>query len=171
MAKKHPIKMTALEHSLGVAGNNEMAGTRPDVGDELQMADELLASMAGLTSPVEPPKRLFKAIEAEIDAGEPGKARTLRADQGEWKKRSSKIWQKILHADPETGRQIYLLRCKPGALIPPHHHKRDEHILILEGELQIKKMTLKVGDCQFSPAGSLHAMIKSPNGCLVLVHA
>lgn len=171
MSKKRPNKMTALEHSLGVAGNDEMADTRPDIADELQMADELLASMAGLATPVEPPKRLFKAIEAEIDAGEPGKARTLRADQGDWKKRSSKIWQKILHADPETGRQIYLLRCKPGALIPPHRHKRDEHIFMLEGELQIKKMTLKVGDSQFSPAGSMHAMIKSPTGCLVLVHA
>ena len=43
--------------------------------------------------------------------------------------------------------------------------------MVLEGEFQIKKMTLKAGDSQFSPAGSMHAMIKSPTGCLVLVHA
>ena len=171
MAKKRSIKTSTLEESLGAAGKDEMAGSRPDIADELLMADELLANLAGLTQPVEPPERLFKAIEAEIDAGEPGKSRTLRADQGVWEKRISKIWQKILYEDPASGRRIYLLRCEPGAVIPPHRHKRDEHIIVLEGEFQIKKMTLKAGDSQFSPAGSMHAMIKSPTGCLVLVHA
>ena len=171
MARKRSIKTTMLEQSLGTSGNREMPSSLPDVADELQMADEMLAQMAALANPAEPPKRLFKAIEAEIDAGEPGKARTVRADEGKWKKRSSKIWQKILHEDATTGRKIYLLRCKPGAIIPPHRHKRDEHVMVLEGEFQIKKMTLKAGDSQFSPAGSMHAMIKSPTGCLVLVHA
>ena len=171
MAKKRSTKMSALELSLGLSGEQQLTHSRPDIADELQMADELLAELATATEPVDPPKRLFKAIEAEIDAGEPGKATTLRADQGEWKKRSSKIWQKILHEDPVTGRRIYLLRCKPGAIIPPHRHKRDEHVLVLEGEFNIKKMTLKAGDSQFSPAGSMHATIKSPTGCLVLVHA
>ncbi len=171
MAKKRSIKMAALEQSVGLSGKQELTGSRPDVADELQVAGELLAELAMAAEPVDPPKRLFKAIEAEVDAGEPGRASTLRADEGEWTKRSSKIWQKILHENPATGQRIYLLRCKPGAIIPPHRHKHDEHVLVLEGEFQIKKMTLRAGDSQFSPAGSMHATIKSPTGCLVLVHA
>ncbi len=170
MARKRPDEMETLEHALGADGAKELASSRPDIAEDVAAADMMLGELAALAQPADPPKRLLRAIEAEIDGGTARKkAKTMRADEGEWKQRSSKIWQKILFEDPETGRSIYLLRCQPGAVIPPHYHKHDEHVFMIECELTVTKQTIRPGDSQFSPAGSWHAMIRSPKGCLVMV--
>ena len=157
-----------LESLLG--GTAEaLPGTRPDLADLAADDAAVLASLAALASPADPPAGLFDAIEAEIDRAPP--ITTLRAEDGEWIKRSDKIWKKILWADPAGGRSIYLLRCEPGAVIASHEHERDEQALLLEGEAWVGDELLKAGDFQAASAGSIHPGVRTPGGCLLLVQA
>ena len=170
MTRKHLDELTALERCLGAIDEHELSGTRPDIADEITNAEQLLAGLAHLATPVEPPEELLDSIETEIDALSLDGSRTMRADEGEWQIRSDKVWKKFLHNDPDSGSSIYLLRCEPGAIVLPHRHKRDEHVFVLEGEFRTEETIVKAGDSQFSPAGSVHGIITSPTGCLALVH-
>lgn len=144
-----------------------LPGTRPE--DEADA--EAAAVLARAAPEVTPPDGLFDAITAEIDAAEDGGSITRRAIEGTWKQLSPHLWKKILHEDPKTGQSIYYLRCAPGAVIPSHHHKRDEHALVLEGWFEVGGQTVWAGDTHFSPAGTTHAPLSSPEGCLLLLHA
>lgn len=162
---KHIERLEAL---LGGTAES-LPGTRPDLADAARDDSDLLASLAALAPPAEPPSGLFDAIEAEIDDASP--ITTLRAEEGEWIKRSDKIWKKILWADTASGRSIYLLRCEPGAVIASHEHARDEQALLLEGEAWVGDELLKAGDFQAASAGSIHPGVRTPGGCLLLVQA
>ena len=156
---------------LGLGGKNgELPGTRPDLAEEFGSEQVVLAALGALVPPADPPAGLLGKIEKTIDAQSKSKFTTLRADEGKWVKRTSKVWQKILNKDPSTGRAIYLLRCEPGAVIPPHPHMREEHVLVLEGSYTIGKTLVRAGDYQHSRAGTLHGTIRSKSGCLVLIH-
>jgi anti-sigma factor ChrR (cupin superfamily) len=174
MTGKNKHDLLELEERLGASDPTDRAaipGTRPDHADRIREEDEVLAGLASLAPLVDPPKGLFDAIEAEIDAMPATPIETLKADEGEWAKITGKIWKKVLSKDTETGRSMYLLRCKPGALIPTHKHRRDEHVFVIEGELWVGRSLLKAGDFQLSKAGSRHPTIRTATGCLVLVHA
>jgi len=163
--------MTNSDHGRALMENRQISlpGSEPE---EEFMADEhASASLSLLAQPVDPPDDLLASIEAEIDEGSTSQSDTRRSSEGEWIKRTDLVWQKILHSDPNTGHKIYYLRCKPGAVIAPHQHKRDEHALVLEGSFNILGTTIQAGDSHFSRAGSMHSEITSPNGCLILVHA
>ena len=179
---KHDLSFT--EEQLGLqdeAKNEQTPGTRPDLADQERESDELLLALAELAPAVAPPKNLYAGIEAEIDALEAKEIQTVRADEGQWsnladkvwKKAliSDKIWKKILFEDAETGRNIYLLRCEPGAVIPIHKHARDEYVFVIEGDYTVDGQVVRAGDFQFARAGSKHSEIRTANGCLVLIHA
>ncbi|MEO1491844.1 MAG: cupin domain-containing protein [Pseudomonadota bacterium] len=146
-------------------GIGTLPGTRPE--DEADAA----AVLAELAPAVAPPDALFDAITAEIDAAEAGGSVTRRALEGTWVQLSPHLWKKILHEDSKTGQSIYYLRCAPGAVIPSHHHERDEHALVLEGWFEVDGQTVRAGDTHFSPAGTTHAPLSAPEGCLLLLHA
>jgi anti-sigma factor ChrR (cupin superfamily) len=165
--------LSMVERRLGLLDDNpgaEVPGTRPDLEVQFRAEDELLGSIAALSPPVDPPAGLLARIERKIDALPRRWTSTLRAEEGKWVKRTSKIWQKYLHNDKATGRAIYLLRCAPGAMIPPHPHLRDEHIFVIEGSFIVGGIAVNAGDSQFSKAGTLHRTTRSPAGCLVVVH-
>jgi anti-sigma factor ChrR (cupin superfamily) len=167
--------MTGRKHDaldwLGLGGEGgELPGTRPEIAGEFRDEEVALAALAALTQPTDPPEGLLDKIEAKIDALPKRKITTLRSDEGEWVKRTNKIWQKILNKDKESRRAIYLLRCEPGAVIPPHPHLREEHIFVLEGSFTIGDTQVRAGDYHYSKAGTLHGTIRSKAGCLVLIH-
>lgn len=147
-----------------------LPGTRPDLADEFAGDEAALAALAALAPPADPPKDLLSKIEKQIDKLPKRKVTTTRSDEGEWIKRKDKIWQKVLNKDPKTGRAIYLLRCEPGAVIPPHPHLREEHVFVIEGSFTIGDVLVRAGDYQYSKAGTLHGTIRSETGCLVLIH-
>jgi len=147
-----------------------LSGARPDLSDAIRREEAVLAALAALVPPADPPDGLFRAIETEIDALPSHQVRTQRADEGEWIRQADKVWTKILAEDPASGRSIYLLRCEPGAVLPAHIEARDEHFFMIEGESMIGDLLLRAGDSQYLKAGSRHAEIRSESGCLVLVH-
>lgn len=159
-----------LELALGLTDADGLPGTRPDraLGDG---DAALIGALGGFVRTADPPGDLFSKIEAEIDALPEQPTRTVRADDGEWVLRAPKIWKKLLSEDASTGRTVYLLRCEPGAVIPQHRHERAEYVFVIEGSFEIDGVVVRSGDFQSSVAGSLHAEIRSPEGCLVLVAA
>lgn len=148
----------------------EVPGTRPDRAEPARTEEELTLGLASLAPGAEPPQGLFAAIEAEIDALPQAHIETLRADEGEWTKRYDKVWKKVLSVDKKSGRSIYLLRCEPDAVIPAHAHDHLEQAFVIEGELRVGGSLLKAGDFQIARPGSIHPEIRTPTGCLILVH-
>ena len=146
-------------------------GTRPDLVEEAAAINAHLDPLLGCLPQADPPEGLFDAIEAEIDGQPTAPLSTLRAEDGVWEQRNEKVWKKVLSVDPDSGRSMYLLRCLPGASIKPHMHERSEQIFIIEGELWVDDKLYSAGDSQFALAGTEHAEIKMPGGCLVLVCA
>jgi anti-sigma factor ChrR (cupin superfamily) len=154
---------------LGLGGPGSLPGTRPDRAAAPEV-EALATALFDLAPPVEPPAGLLAAIEAEIDAA-PAGHRILRADEGGWTRWLDKIWRKDLASEAGAGPSIYLLRCEPGAVLPPHGHDRDEHVFVLEGAFVVDEVVVRAGDYQFAAADSAHAEHRSPEGCLVLVCA
>ena len=155
----------------GLQDRDEMRGTRPDMAAAAKGLHDVLVPLLQALPEADPPRDLFAAIEADIDALDTAPTQTVHADDGIWEQRSDKIWKKILAENPETGRSMYLLRCLPGASVKPHLHDRAEHLFIIEGEFWIDGKQFTAGDAQISLPGSEHALIEMPTGCLVLVSA
>ena len=167
-----PKPLEALDALLdGADMIRAIPGTRPDLDQAGADLSGRLDPLLGDLPEAEPPAGLFAAIEAEIDALPDAPVKTLRAHEGTWEQRNEKVWKKVLAQDPETGRSMYLLRCLPGASIRPHVHERAEHLFIIEGEFWIDGKVYSAGDAQISMAGTEHAEITMPGGCLVLVSA
>ena len=159
-----------LDAVLGGLGTT-LPGTRPDLAQESAALAEHLSPLLARMPEATPPKGLFDAIEAELDAQDAAPFQTVRAEDGVWVQRTEKVWKKVLADEPETGRSMYLLRCLPGASIKPHIHERAEHLFIIEGELWIDGKLFSAGDAQIAMPGSAHPEITMPAGCLVLVSA
>jgi hypothetical protein len=63
-----------------------------------------------------------------------------------------------------------LLRCQPGAADTEHRQEDDEHIVMIAGDLLIGGRALATGDHLFFPAGSRHPVMRTMNGCILLMH-
>lgn len=153
---------------LGLRDGGTLPGTRPERGTAPEV-EAMAMALFRLASPADPPAGLFAAIEAEIDAPAAGH-RIIRADEGGWRLWLDRIWRKDL-SERGSARSIYLLRCEPGAVLPPHGHDHDEHVFVLEGSFVVDGVVVRAGDYQFAAAASDHAEHRSPEGCLALVCA
>lgn len=147
--------------------------SQPDVLDE-----ETLQLLSTDTRPVDLSndqltsmrKRLMQRIDEEKSFDNDGYI-TIRPDDGAWSEITPKIEKKILHIDPQSNTESFLLRIQPGAEYPSHIHLRDEHCLMLEGEIEIGNIegSLKAGDYHFAPRGSRHGTVTSVAGALLLI--
>lgn len=164
-------QLATLVASLGFDGS-PLVGTLPDSRPDVPDAGEELsaAMMAALVPDTDPPDHLFAAIEDEIDAPAGHGIRTVHAGNADWKKCTDGIWAKVLLDDPVSGRQIKLIRCSAGAVLPAHEHDHDEYVFMIEGEYRSEDGIVRAGDMQISPAGTVHRASMTPKGCLFLVH-
>jgi anti-sigma factor ChrR (cupin superfamily) len=93
----------------------------------------------------------------------------VRDDETEWRPlRVSGISIKLLRDDKESGESAFLLRFEAGARFPAHNHPAGEQVFVLEGEVQIGRERLKIGDYLYTPPAGTHA-VSSERGCLLLV--
>lgn len=123
--------------------------------------DAALASL-DLAAPVmEPPKGLWSRIDAALAA----EANSLhRFAGGRWRQlvpgiRYKHLWDK----------NVMLLECQPGAVIPDHKHRTEEHVVVLSGDLVSANDTYLPGDYHITPAGGTHPAWTTRTGCIVLV--
>ena len=63
-----------------------------------------------------------------------------------------------------------LVRFAPGASVPDHHHAAHEDCLMLDGEMFLGDILLRVGDYQLAPAGGRHFGETSDVGCTFFFH-
>ncbi|MEM7060424.1 MAG: cupin domain-containing protein [Pseudomonadota bacterium] len=163
-------QLATLAASLGFDGSplvGALPNSRPDlpeIGEDLGAA-----MMTALVPGYDPPDHLFAAIEDEIDAPTETGIRTVHARDADWKKCTDGIWAKVLLDDPVSGRQIKLIRCSAGAVLPAHAHDHDEYVFMIEGEYRSEDGIVRAGDMQISPAGTFHQASTTPKGCLFLV--
>jgi len=133
--------------------------------------EDALAPLAGFAPSVAAPGGLFETIEKRIEARARLEAlsRTLRAQEGEWIKVSPGMRIKLLHRNPDVGRQTVLLDIEPGAVYPAHAHQQDEEIFMISGDLMIGADELGPGDFHVSPKGSRHPAANTRAGCRCIV--
>jgi anti-sigma factor ChrR (cupin superfamily) len=143
----------------------------PGLRAEAEAWEARLAPLAEGLRPVAPPKRLWTAIAAKIDAAT-ASHRTIRAGEGGWTVIHAGVAVKDLHVDRAAGRRSFLMRLDPGARLPGHDHAADEECLMLEGEAIIgRNLVLRAGDYHVARKGVPHATFRSKTGALIYISA
>jgi anti-sigma factor ChrR (cupin superfamily) len=95
--------------------------------------------------------------------------KTIAVGEREWTSYSPGVEICVLYED--ATRRSVLLKMAPGSFLFPHKHESAEESLVLEGSAIIDDgIEIHAGDYQYAPGMSDHAMISSPQGCVVLVH-
>lgn len=108
--------------------------------------------------------RVMQRIEAETAVSG---ITTLRADEGEWLPFIPGVMVKTLRDDGRF--RTWLARLDAGASVPPHVHRGDEEILLLEGACVAGGLPMGKGDYMFSPSGSHHGEMTTASGCMLLL--
>ncbi|MGF1475493.1 MAG: cupin domain-containing protein [Geminicoccaceae bacterium] len=150
------------------ASKEEPLDLERDDGTPTDLALELASLTLGL-EPDDPPDRLWQKIEAELNQEGPPLTRTVRAQEGRWRKLKGGVEKKDLFSDPKTGQHTFLLRLAPGATLPRHDHARAEECLVLEGAIRVAGLEIGVGDYHVALPGSVHEEIFSIEGALILL--
>ena len=75
----------------------------------------------------------------------------------------------VLDESPDGKDRVALLRYEPGASVPEHMHRGRETIFVLEGTQEDHTGSHPAGTWLSNPPGTRHS-IRSPEGCLVLIH-
>jgi hypothetical protein len=116
-------------------------GLDPDVAAAISAAYRAALAPQAVVNNVR--GKLLKQIATEATPTH----RTVHANTDQWFSFLPKIDCKILN--DVDGITSYLLRMKPGAVLPAHRHPIDEECIVIEGELRI-------GDTLRLTAGAFH---------------
>ncbi|MCW3848048.1 hypothetical protein OF829_12430 [Sphingomonas sp. LB-2] len=119
----------------------------------------------GLSGPSAEDPGLWDSIDAAIDLEDcelAGKRIEAAAD-GKWFDHAPGIEAKRLWP------AAVLLRCVPGARDAAHEQDRDEHIVVIAGDLIVGGRTLGTGDHLFLPVGTHHPAMRTVEGCLLFI--
>ena len=99
----------------------------------------------------------------------PEGTRTLRGGEDAWIEIAPFVQVRELHRDEAAGMHTSLMRMRPGGVVPPHRHEREEEFIILEGECHIGTHRLVAGDVHIAAAGSWHEAVTTETGVVVLL--
>ena len=140
-----------------------------DNDEQLSETDAAIVAMA--MAPLEPDPQTRARLKARILAGahaESGALRTVHAAERTW----IALGRGVDICELNRGEDVrtFLLRMQPGSRLPGHAHARDEECYLIEGDAFFgDDLYLTAGDYQFLPAGSTHAPMRSPKGCIALI--
>lgn len=145
-------------------------GTVDDVALEAQVF-ELIAA-ATRAAPLETARRdaLRQRLRARVTPPPEGTT-TFRVTDGGWFKPAPNIEMKMLRLDEAAGTSEMLIRLGPGVEIPAHSHRKEEQMVILEGECHLGDHLLRAGDTHVAPPGSWHPPIRVAGSVLLLLRS
>lgn len=124
--------------------------------------DAVIAELDLAMPPLDPPSGLWARIADDLAPAPRGPR--VRLAEGRWRTLSAGVQVKRL-----WGREGFLLRCEPGAVVPPHDHAAFEHATVIAGDLVSEGETFGPGDYLGTPAGGAHEAWTTRTGCIVLV--
>lgn len=116
------------------------------------------------------PAHLWERIAARLTTAEavPG-SRTLGVDDGVWETVGAGVERKLLMVDRGSGESSYYIRMAAGARLPRHRHSRDEHCVVLSGELEIAGQVFGAGVYHFVPSGVIHPVVTAHSDALFFI--
>ncbi|WP_088830987.1 cupin domain-containing protein [Paenibacillus tyrfis] len=72
--------------------------------------------------------------------------------------------------DPELERRVFLLKMKPGSVIPMHDHPQREIAMLLEGEMILNETEImREGDFLTAGLGESH-VVTTEKGCVLFLY-
>lgn len=135
-----------------------LAPQRPSDESAARMKAKILRGIAAAGTTAEPVPA-SSAVPAQL---------TVHTRDREWTQISRGVEMCTLHEDEHS--RSFLLRMQADSFLLPHRHAMSEESILLEGDAIIgDDLHLAAGDYHFSPAGALHPLLQSPNGCIVFV--
>lgn len=108
-------------------------------------------------------EKLFKKVEGAFNESK----YFVFAGKGDWVKAMSGVEIKMLHETATS--KSYLVKLAANAEIPHHHHAYNEESFVVDGEVVLDGTLCRSGDYHFAAAGTIHRLIRSDNGCTLLV--
>ena len=141
-----------------------------DAGLEAQVLEALAA--AAKPAEMEPVRRtaLRDRLRARITPPPEGTTTYRLADAG-WFSPAPNIEMKMLRLDEAAGTSEMLIRLGAGVEVPAHSHRKEEQMVILEGECHLGDHLLRAGDTHVAPPGSRHPPIKVERSVLMLLRS
>lgn len=133
---------------------------------EIRELDARMAPLTAAAGTSAPPPGLFDRIMQAVAAEDAVLARTHRLPfaEGPWDSYAAGVTRKFL-----WNAQTFLLRCEPGAVIPPHGHDEDEHLIVVSGDLLINGVAFAMGDYHTMKAGTRHDDARTVGGCILFI--
>jgi quercetin dioxygenase-like cupin family protein len=141
-----------------------------DTALEAQVFDLLAAAVK--PAAIEPARRdaLRERLRARI-APPPEGTTTFRPADAGWFSPATNVEMKMLRLDEAAGTSEMLIRLGPGVQVPAHSHRKEEQMVILEGECHLGEHLLRAGDTHVAPPGSWHPPITVERGVLMLLRS
>jgi mannose-6-phosphate isomerase-like protein (cupin superfamily) len=132
----------------------------------ISQLEQSMATLTGITGEITPSEDIFDSVAATIlqEGRELAGIVAEGLNDGKWQGCLPGVDMK-----PLWGGNTMFLRCQPGASIPAHDHLRDEHMVVISGDLVIGGRTLRAGDYHMTPANNDHGESHTIDGCLILV--
>jgi hypothetical protein len=137
-----------------------------DLDQAILALEERFAPLACALEGIAAPAGLWDRIDSALNADETARIGTSeqRLTDGEWRDFAPGIAIKTLW-DGVT----FMLRCAPGAVIPPHPHVAGEHTVVIVGDMIIGESVYGPGDYHFAQADIAHSAITTRTGCVLLL--
>jgi quercetin dioxygenase-like cupin family protein len=157
------------------AAFEEHSGACSVCAEEIRHFRETAAHMGFAADPVQPHPRVRERLLAAVRQSRvdlPSGVSVIRAAEGKWRRTPwAGVTYKNLYSDPATNYFTSLLRIEAGAQYPPHRHTGVEQCLVLEGSVRLGGAVLYPGDFELADAQSVHGVIETDTGCLLLIIA
>lgn len=137
-----------------------------ELAEQIGFAEQLFAGLQPDDAPAPCMRRDFARIAGAVhrETAELRDKQVEACSDGDWQPYAQRIDVKPLWSP-----DVILIRCNPGAVEDVHDQPsdRDEHILVIAGDLDIGGRRFGTGDYIRVPAGSVHARMETHGGCLL----
>jgi len=134
--------------------------------DEVRAFEQVSGELGLVAEPVVPSPGVRASVLEAV--GRPPFEFVTTAD-GEWMPVSDGVAHKLLAGRPGMTSKSYLLRIDAGHAVPYHAHAAFEHCLVVSGTVELAGRTLTAGDFHLAARGSVHEVVSSPTGCVLLI--
>ncbi len=145
-----------------------------DMIDDEALQDETFSQLGAAVRPlaVDAGRRraLMDRLRSRV-APPPEGTTTYRASDGGWFSSTPNVEMKMLRIDEAAGTSEMLIRLGAGVVVPGHTHRKEEQMVILEGECHLGDHLLRAGDSHVAPPGSWHPPISVLRSVLILLRS